>query len=151
MTSSSSTLHEPLLQPTGTNTTDTATNTQTKITTTNTTLQKTSTSIPLLLPLLPLVLLAGTAERLFFTRVAQSTPLPGGPGRLAYIHTAPALLEPLTAFAAWPLGREFALAELPARDPFLGACAARALLGLDVLDVLAEGAEPGAGGSVDIA
>ena len=84
-------------------------------------------------------------------RVAQSTPLPGGPGRLAYIHTAPALLEPLTAFAAWPLGREFALAELPARDPFLGACAARALLGLDVLDVLAEGAEPGAGGSVDIA
>ncbi len=108
MASSSSTLHEPLLQPTEPNTTDTLTNTQTKITTTNTTLQKTYTSIPLLLPLLPLVLLAGTAERLFFTRVAQSTP-----SRPLAIMTDLALIVAL-AFALLRLARsQLALAVKP--------------------------------------
>ena len=58
----------------------------------------------------------------------------GGPGRLAYIHTAAELLRPMEAFAAWPLGHEFRVGELPARHDFLRACAARALLGLGVLE-----------------
>ncbi len=69
-------------------------------------------------------------------RVAQAQPEPGGPGRLAYIHTASALLRPLQAVESWALRHTFELCELPARDAFLRACAARALLGLEVLIVV---------------
>ena len=65
-------------------------------------------------------------------RVAQAMPLPGGPGRVTYIHTPPGLFEPLEAFAAMPIGRSFALAELPASDDLLRACAARSLFALGV-------------------
>ena len=66
-------------------------------------------------------------------RVAQATPLPGGPGRHAYIHAPPEMLKPLTAFCQWEVGTVFALSELPARHDFLRACVARALLGLGVI------------------
>ena len=69
-------------------------------------------------------------------RVAQATPLPGGPGRLAYIHMAPELLNAFEAFAAWPLGHEYCLADLPVPHTFIAVCATRALLGLDVLEIL---------------
>ena len=69
-------------------------------------------------------------------RVAQAHPEPSGPGRLAYIHTPPALLRPMKAFEGWPVGHTFELRELPARDAFLRACAARALMGIDVLEVV---------------
>ena len=68
-------------------------------------------------------------------RVAQAMPLPGGPGRHAYIHTAAELLPPLEAFAAWPVGSAFRLSQLPARHDFMRACCARALLGLGVLSL----------------
>ena len=66
-------------------------------------------------------------------RVAQSQPLPGGPGRQAYIHTPPEFLAALEEFCAWPVGQPFTLSELPARHDFLRACVARALLGLGVI------------------
>lgn len=69
-------------------------------------------------------------------RVAQASPLPGGPGRHKYIHTPSELLVPLEAFAAMPLGCEFAVGELPARHSFLRACAGRSLLGLGVAALL---------------
>eukprot|EP00900_Chrysochromulina_parva_P014365 jgi/Chrpa1/2292/Chrysochromulina_OHIO_Genome00011864-RA len=51
-------------------------------------------------------------------RIAQSVPMPGGPGMLTYMH-APAGL--------------FALSELAARDDLLRVCAARSLFGLGVV------------------
>lgn len=66
--------------------------------------------------------------------VAQSLPQPGGPGRPAYLHVPSELVAPLATFASWPVGRVFALADLPTRgdDVFLCACAARSLCGLGV-------------------
>ena len=65
-------------------------------------------------------------------RVAQASPRPGGPGKHKYIHTPPSLLVPLEAFAAMPLGCEFAVGELPAKHNFLRASAGRSLLSLGV-------------------
>lgn len=70
-------------------------------------------------------------------RVAQSVPLPGASMRPAFIHTPPELHKPLAAFEAWPVGTVFALEELPARDDFLRACAARSLCGLGVAQLVA--------------
>mmetsp|Transcript_39793 Transcript_39793/g.79545 ORF Transcript_39793/g.79545 Transcript_39793/m.79545 type:complete len:235 (-) Transcript_39793:128-832(-) len=66
-------------------------------------------------------------------RVAQARPTAGGPGRLAYVHTPPELLRPLEAFAEWPVGFVFSIEQLPARNCFLQACAARSLLSLGVV------------------
>ena len=71
-------------------------------------------------------------------RVAQAAPLPGGAGRLAYIHAPAELFPALEAFATWPVGTAFRLDELPARHCFLRACAARSLFGLGVLSLLPE-------------
>ncbi len=66
-------------------------------------------------------------------RVAQAMPLPGGPGKLGYIHAPADLFRPLEAFASLAVGQQFALSELPARDDLLRACAARSLFGLGVV------------------
>ena len=83
--------------------------------------------------IVPLQMIRPAAE-LGGRRVAQATPRPGGPGKHKYIHTPAELLVPLEAFAAMPLGCEFAIGELPARHSFLRACAGRSLIGLGVVE-----------------
>ena len=66
-------------------------------------------------------------------KVAQATPLPGGPGKHKYIHTPSELLQALEEVAAMELNAEFEVRSLPARHSFMQACAARALMGLGVV------------------
>ena len=68
--------------------------------------------------------------------VAQASPPSGGGGVPRYIHVPLALLKPLEAVEAMPLGAEFAVGDLPARHAFLQACTARALIGLEVVTIV---------------
>ena len=43
-------------------------------------------------------------------RIAQSVPMPGGPGTLTYMHAPAGLFDPLNAFAALPVGHRFCIA-----------------------------------------
>jgi len=43
-------------------------------------------------------------------RIAQSVPMPGGPGMLTYMHAPAGLFDPLNAFAALPVGHRFCIA-----------------------------------------
>ena len=53
----------------------------------------------------------------------------------AYAFAPPELHAAAREFGAWAVGREFALAELPARHAFLRACVARILLRLEAVEV----------------